>query len=484
MTNFTGGSRQLAYFKEKIKRELEKIRDDIGDVRYNLYVATVDQCDNYEDLREMAELEMQLDFIKYAKTSIKDRLQEKYVDIQDLRKVRYPPYDEESMEIEETDMEAELDSPETLAMLALAMHKRLESEPIEEQGKVFEPGKRIGMDVEVELSEEEQLELMAKEMEEDEEGLSAQYDGYIGDEEDNDFDESDEDGYFGSDDVVEEDGEDEEGFGYDEGYFIEDDAEENVDGSNSDEIDIEDSGEFFIDDESEGVGENDEDFDEEESNSDDFEDYFIEDSDEYTGDEENFEESEFGEDYFTEDDDGDNLIDNEEVDGEADFDISDGDDFFVESDDEDDTVGDDDIEIEDSDDFFVESDEEGTFIEDEEDSNEDDSYFDDEYFSSDDDDMSTEQKDGIDIDMDDYFADLEGSTQSASTAKKVEEKPRVITPDSVFNNEKVNGMFKLIHKSVQGASKVTNKAVEEASKRISSNSFFQLEIDEEDTNKK
>ena len=81
------GSKQLAYFKEKIKHELEKIREDIGDLRYNLYVATVDQCDDYDQLREMAELEMQIDFIEYTKAFIKDRLHEKSVDIQDLKKV-------------------------------------------------------------------------------------------------------------------------------------------------------------------------------------------------------------------------------------------------------------------------------------------------------------------------------------------------------------------------------------------------------------
>ena len=489
------GSKQLAYFKEKIKHELEKIREDIGDLRYNLYVATVDQCDDYDQLREMAELEMQIDFIEYTKTFIKDRLHEKSVDIQDLKKVCYPPYDEDSLEIEENDMEAELDSEETLAALALALHKRLENEPVEERDKVYVPGERLGMDIEPELTEEEEFELLEKEMEEDTADLENQYDGQIDIDDTDEFDIEDTDDYFSPDEDSMDDDIDEDTFEnvedtFEDGedYFIEDDSDENDFNNNIDEIDIDDNEEFFIEDEYDDSEENIDNFGENEE--DDFvaDDYFIESSDDDTLDDENFDESEFGEDYLYEDDEEDGFFDTENNEEDIAFDIADVDEFFIESDEDENEAATDEIDIDEFDDFFIESDEDDNFnVEDS--ANDEDDYFiedGDDYFSSDVEDYIQDDPD-MEINMDDYFTELKESSHK-STPKPVIEKPRVVTPDNVFKDERVQKIFNLMHRGVQEATKLTQKAaqevtkatqkaVNEVGKKVKTSDFFKLDTD-------
>lgn len=79
--------KRLDYFKGKIRNTLELIRDDLGETRYELYMAMVDKCNDYAELREMAELEMQLEFIEYARGNIQEPLRDRQVDISDLNKI-------------------------------------------------------------------------------------------------------------------------------------------------------------------------------------------------------------------------------------------------------------------------------------------------------------------------------------------------------------------------------------------------------------
>lgn len=75
----------IQFYRAKILEFLELMRKDMGELRFKLYVDMVNSCTEIEDLKEMAELELQLDFIKYTKENIKDKLEERGTSIKEIK---------------------------------------------------------------------------------------------------------------------------------------------------------------------------------------------------------------------------------------------------------------------------------------------------------------------------------------------------------------------------------------------------------------
>lgn len=78
-------SQQLAYFKEKLNKQLDSVKELLGEYRYKVFHMMVNECEDYDELRMMADIEMQLDSLEYEKKRVKDRLDRKDVSIKDIR---------------------------------------------------------------------------------------------------------------------------------------------------------------------------------------------------------------------------------------------------------------------------------------------------------------------------------------------------------------------------------------------------------------
>ena len=77
--------KQLNFFKNRILQQLEGIRGDIGELRYELYIKMVEACDNIDELKEMCELEMQIDFLNYTKGNIINKLEQENITVRELK---------------------------------------------------------------------------------------------------------------------------------------------------------------------------------------------------------------------------------------------------------------------------------------------------------------------------------------------------------------------------------------------------------------
>lgn len=229
--------KQLEFFKEKIIQTLSEVRNDIGETRYSLYVQMVLQCNDYDELKEMAELEMQLDSIAYTKQSIKDKLTKQSVDIKDLRKVCYPPYNTSDEQVLETgELDEMIDDPNTLSLMALQLQKRLEETPPEELQRPQE------FDADDFLTEDERLNNLAIQFDREsiEEALAAGI-PIEGESEDEDEEEQDNDTFDTSDfeDWEDDDEESDDADTFDtsdlEGWEDEEESDEDEDEESDDE---------------------------------------------------------------------------------------------------------------------------------------------------------------------------------------------------------------------------------------------------------
>ncbi|MEM4385394.1 MAG: hypothetical protein QXD03_02465 [Candidatus Anstonellales archaeon] len=152
--------RRVYLYREYIKSVLEAIKEDIGENRYKLYVAIVDNCDDFEELRELAELEMQLDTIAYIR-SLKEE------------EGRYEVEEEEGRyEVEELSeyIQEEGDEEESLGEYIQEEGEEGFNEYIQEEDNVD-----IGFEDDIELDgyiQEEEDDLDEEEIFEDEEGFN------------------------------------------------------------------------------------------------------------------------------------------------------------------------------------------------------------------------------------------------------------------------------------------------------------------------
>lgn len=289
-------SKRILFFKGRIMEQLEGIRDYIGDARYKLYVAIVEQCNDYEELRDMAELELQLDTVAYTRDLIR-QLEENNIDIKEVRNREDTSLTDCLDEIV-VNMASDIDNFDDY------IHEEDHSDGDEDD---------INLDGYYDNDDEEENEHIDED-EEDIEDLDEYFNEDDSEEEEDIFDEDELDGYFDEEVTDEDEYTEEEVFedGDLDGYFDEDDSEEEEDTLDEDEVFDEDElGAYYEEDSDEADSElaEDEVFEDDEDG---FGDYFNEDdSDEKDG--------ELGDSDVFEDDDNleDDLlgyIDDEEAD--------------------------------------------------------------------------------------------------------------------------------------------------------------------------
>ena len=439
--------KRLEYLKIRIKNQLDTIKDEIGPLRYKLYCAITDDCDNFEELRDMAELELQIDALSYSK-GLMEKLKEYNVGIEDLRdagcnkdteNTEETDDEEEDIEYEEEgteectyeDLIEGLEDEEMLDIMSSILDIRDDTEPEEEKYRteIMEAFEKTREMIRIENG--------LKELEDDEELLD-----FI-----EDFD-------------TKSDGTEDE----------EDDSEED---DSEDGIDPDD---IFLDSSNDGNNtEEDEDDSEEEINADDI---FIDDDD--TDDEE--EDDIDPDDIFMDDEETDDI---------------DPDDIFL--DDEEDTSEEDEEETDDidPDDIFLD-DEEDTSEEDEEEEDEDEDYEDDidpdDVFMDDDEVLSNTfgMEEGIsDIDAGDILGN------GIKDTNKKEKKSYTVIDDTGIKNKvnteiknRTNEVFSTDTKRGQKAQKMFNwimkavdtseEGIKRASKAVKKNIIDVKKKDEEE----
>lgn len=58
-------SKKIQFFKEKIKNRLTELRPYMSDVKYRMYMSVIGDCKDLDELREMAEMDLQFNMVKY-----------------------------------------------------------------------------------------------------------------------------------------------------------------------------------------------------------------------------------------------------------------------------------------------------------------------------------------------------------------------------------------------------------------------------------
>ena len=246
--------KRLEYFKKHIKEKLESVKDDIPDRRYRLWIAAIDDCEDYDELREMAELDMQLDMFEYTRNEINPKLQRLNLEMDEIRGAKtmqepsktvgktlgtnefssltMPDSDDEE-EYTTGEMLEDLDDPEMEAAMAAIIAARMASEPWEEANREEMLDSIIG-----DTSAEEDIEGLS---EEDFGDLADAGDSLEVDEDDFDIDEDELD--IGEDDGDENTGDDiessEEGSDEDDGFgdfFGDSDSDEDTENIDDDEM--------------------------------------------------------------------------------------------------------------------------------------------------------------------------------------------------------------------------------------------------------
>lgn len=367
--------KRIQFYKELIKHKLDGIRDIIGDLKYRVYLGVVEECNDYNELREIAELDMHIEFVEYVKKHILDKLNEDEVSIDDLREYYYG----ESMEYSEAEVVfsniAEADDS-FIALMAMALNNRfIHDEEIDEPEEIELDESALGDESEFDVYED------SEEPEQD-----SEFDIYEDSDEPEQDSEFDDESLYGDEEELEEDSDDVE---VDEGNLYGDEIEEPEEADEELKENLEEPDEALeepeeILEETEEALEEPEEVeleleeadDEPEINEDDF---FV-DSNELEEDEADntdveIDESDFFVDVDEEDDDTEDTSDEPEIDVDEDEFFVDGDDEVDDSEEEDDGIneedffvdGDDDIEEDveepvddeiDENDFFVDSDEE------------------------------------------------------------------------------------------------------------------------------
>ena len=246
--------KRLEYFKKHIKEKLESVKDDIPDRRYRLWIAAIDDCEDYDELREMAELDMQLDMFEYTRNEINPKLQRLNLEMDEIRGAKtmqepsktvgktlgtnefssltMPDSDDEE-EYTTGEMLEDLDDPEMEAAMAAIIAARMASEPWEEANREEMLDSIIG-----DTSAEEDIEGLS---EDDFGDLADAGDSLEVDEDDFDIDEDELD--IGEDDGDEDASDDaessEEGSDEDDGFgdfFGDSDSDEDTENTDNDEM--------------------------------------------------------------------------------------------------------------------------------------------------------------------------------------------------------------------------------------------------------
>ena len=65
----------IEFYRSIVLKNIEETKDTITDTKYKLYVAIVNNCNDLEELKDLADFNMQNDFLEYTR-SISNRLGE------------------------------------------------------------------------------------------------------------------------------------------------------------------------------------------------------------------------------------------------------------------------------------------------------------------------------------------------------------------------------------------------------------------------
>lgn len=459
---------RLQFYKARIKEKLADIKDDLGPLRFKLYNAMVDECDDYEELREMAELEMQLELLDYTRNEITGRLLAEQINIADIKKAANNiDTSSKSIVYNQDDLEDDLEDPDIASAMAFLLAKRLAAEPIEEKNAIYEEGVPFGY---YSGNPSDYKENDGDYLNIDEEELELNYLGPISEtneEESSLIEEDTEDDYFSSGNESEEEESDE-----DDDYFI--DSEECDEESNEESAeDSDEEDDYFM------TTENTSDTDEDDNlfiDEDEEDDYF---SDTNSGtNNESVEDEDEEDDFFIETDEDEEELADESSDSEED------DDFFIETDEEDEGSVMEASEDED-DDFFIETDEEDEDTT-SSDTNDTDDYFADDTF------VEEEEETSLFDDSDDYFGEETTiKPQKNSVVQKnilPKHSRKTITHENVFDNNTARGaqtqkMFNWLNKAIDKTEKVvkdtTIKANQQA-RKVANTTMFSLQDNEDE----
>ena len=246
--------KRLEYFKKHIKEKLESVKDDIPDRRYRLWIAAIDDCEDYDELREMAELDMQLDMFEYTRNEINPKLQRLNLEMDEIRGAKtmqepskttgktlgtnefssltMPDSDDEE-EYTTGEMLEDLDDPEMEAAMAAIIAARMASEPWEEANREEMLDSIIG-----DTSAEEDIEGLSEEdfgdLADAGDSLEVDEDDFDIDEDELDIEEDNSDEDTGDDIESSEEGSDEDdGFG---DFFGDSDSDEDTENIDDDEM--------------------------------------------------------------------------------------------------------------------------------------------------------------------------------------------------------------------------------------------------------
>ena len=110
--------RKIVFFKNYIKSQIASLRDSLGEARYNLYLATVDSIEDYEELKELAELELQIEYAKYMENNVLKPLKDSGRDLKSLKGTTEEVKESPILETDDLD-EEEIDDDDRLRLFAM-----------------------------------------------------------------------------------------------------------------------------------------------------------------------------------------------------------------------------------------------------------------------------------------------------------------------------------------------------------------------------
>lgn len=508
--------RKIQFFKNKITARLEELRDFMPEIKYKLYKTMIEDCDSYDEIREMAELDLQFNMIHYV-NELKDKLKDNNTNIEELEAVTnknvrasklvvITPKPKSQLtnaeklnDIDLSTLGEDMEDEDVLASAANLLLMRMRNMPPEELYRE-----------ELENYEEDTSEEDIDEL--DGEGLFEETDEIFDDEEDElEFedgaledleeeltekkldirdirtDDDDDD----DDDVLDfgDKEDDEEGVDIDDLDSLGDDIfTDDIDGMDDEEddfdIDSMDDSDLFEDTDDEFEDNNDEDFD---IDSMDDSDIFVDnEDDDFDDDSEDFDiDSMDDSDMFGDSEDFEDDIDEDE--GDFDIDSMDDSDMFGDDDNFEDDFEDEDGEsnIDDIDDseLFDDSDSEDEFDDEFEEDNIDDIEDDSDEFDIDESDFDVGEPED---DLDDFFSDLNNNTnKSVSNSGNIQK--RQMASNKIFLNntkrgEQTQQMFNLLGGLFGGTAKLATKAGTGAKRaavagiqRVNNSSYFDLD---------
>jgi len=167
---------KIKFMRELIKDRLSKVREQITEEAYLLYCSMVDDCSDYEELKHMADIELQVGYIEYINVNIVKRLKDMGYDLANVSEVLKgfcgidSPIDLSNREVERDDVfdvrelimgdDEELQT-EIMAGVIREMAARMQNTP---DGFVTEEGVRPGEKCLIEYYDEVEAEQSEKDL--------------------------------------------------------------------------------------------------------------------------------------------------------------------------------------------------------------------------------------------------------------------------------------------------------------------------------